>query len=173
MGAAPLLSRTYEKNCFSNCRGITDALSVFSADRKGMCRWALVLIGISIDPIQFGEETEDDFEIMITRVHEVLDGENSVVEWNEENDGSMMINPTRGDAYSYERQKGLVIIEGTNLLEPRVLSASHFRTVDVSWISEKLIHIRVGVSRLAVAEAIYDVVEGAWIYQESLQYVEE
>lgn len=96
-----------------------------------------------------------------------------VVVWNEGGSRSVTVARTRGDAYSYERQRGLVIIEGVNLSEPRVLSASHFRTVDVSWISEKLIHIRVGVSRLAAAEAIYDVVEGAWIYQESLQYVEE
>src|SRR6266511_5568087 len=48
---------------------------------------------------------------------------------------------TRGDKYPYEEQKCVITVEGSGFETPRVLSAAHFRTVDVSWITGKLILI--------------------------------
>ncbi len=95
-----------------------------------------------------------------------------VVVWNAGDDRSATVTRTKGDAYPYEQQKGLITVEGGGLAMPLVLSARHFRTVDVTWISEKLIQIRIGVSRIAVVEAIYDVLEREWVYLESLHYSE-
>ncbi len=95
-----------------------------------------------------------------------------VVVWDAARKRSATVNRTRGDAYPYERQRGLIIVEGAGLDEARVVSVSHFRTIDVSWVTEKLILIRIGVGRVAAVEAIYDVVEESWIYRESVQYIE-
>ncbi len=95
------------------------------------------------------------------------------VVWNASQTRSATVIRTRGDTYPYERQKGLIMIEGDGLEKPRVLSVSHFRTIDVSWVTEKLILIRIGVGRVAAVEAIYDVVEETWVYRESLQYIED
>ncbi len=94
------------------------------------------------------------------------------VVWNASQTRSSTVIRTRGDTYPYERQKGLITIEGDGLEKPRVLSVSHFRTIDVSWVTEKLILIRIGVGRVAAVEAVYDILEKTWIYQESLQFVE-
>ncbi len=96
-----------------------------------------------------------------------------VVAWDDSRKRSATVVRTRGDAYPYERQKGFVTIEGEGLEESRVLSVSHFRTIDVSWVTEKLILIRIGVGRVAAVEAIYDVIASEWIYRESVQYIEE
>lgn len=95
------------------------------------------------------------------------------VVWNASQTRSATVIRTRGDAYPYERQKGLIAIEGDGLDNTRVLSVSHFRTIDVSWVTEKLILIRIGVGRVAVVEAIYDVIASEWIYRESVQYIED
>jgi len=95
-----------------------------------------------------------------------------VVAWDERRSRSATVVRTRGDAYPYERQKGVITIEGEGIEEPVELSVSRFRTINVSWISEKLIQIKIGVSRTAVVEAIYDILNREWVYLESLQYVE-
>lgn len=95
-----------------------------------------------------------------------------IVAWNENRNRSATVIRTRGDAYPYERQKGLITIEGDGLERALVLSVSHFRTIDVSWVTEKLILIRIGVGRVAAVEAIYDVIASEWVYRESVQFVE-
>ena len=75
---------------------------------------------------------------------------------------------TRGDKYPYEDQKAVITIEGRGLEMPKALSASDFRTVDVSWITEKLIFIRVGIGHVAAVETIYDVEKDSWLYRESV-----
>ncbi len=96
-----------------------------------------------------------------------------VVVWDDNRKRSATVIRTRGNAYPYERQKGLITIEGDGLEKPRVLSVSHFRTIDVSWVTEKLILVRIGVGRVAAVEAIYDVIASEWIYRESVQYIED
>ncbi len=95
------------------------------------------------------------------------------VVWNDSQTRSATVIRTRGDTYPYERQKGFITIEGDGLEKPRVLSVSHFRTIDVTLVTEKLILIRIGVGRVAGVGAIYDVMEEAWVYGESLQYIED
>jgi len=77
---------------------------------------------------------------------------------------------TRGEKYPYEEQKCAITVEGAGLDTPRVLSASHFRTVEVSWITNKLLLLRLGIGNVAAVEAIYDTEKDIWIYRESVQY---
>jgi hypothetical protein len=77
---------------------------------------------------------------------------------------------TRGDKYPYEDQKCEITVEGDGLETPRVLSAAHFRTVEVSSITDKLLFLRLGIGNVAAVEAIYDTEKDIWIFRESVQY---
>jgi hypothetical protein len=77
---------------------------------------------------------------------------------------------TCGDKYGYQNQKCLITFAGKGLDKPRIVSVANFRTVDVSWITGKLVLIDVNIGHVASTQSIYDVEKSAWVYQESLQY---
>lgn len=95
------------------------------------------------------------------------------VMWTQFGQRKVTVFRTKGDEYPYEEQKCVIKVEGSGLETPRILSATHFRTVDVSWITEKLLLIRLGIGRIAVVEAIYDTDKDSWLYRESVQYIEK
>ncbi len=90
---------------------------------------------------------------------------------NDSRDRTLLIQRTRGSHYGYEKQLGLLRVEGTGLESGRVISMRGFRTLEASWITRKLVLIRIGLGPVAVVEAIYDVEADAWIYRESLEYL--
>jgi hypothetical protein len=94
-----------------------------------------------------------------------------VVIWDELRRRKVTVLRTRGDKYPYEEQKAAITVEGRGLEASRALSAADFRTVDVSWISGKLIFIRLGIGHVAAVEAVYDVEKDSWIYRESVEYI--
>ena len=67
-------------------------------------------------------------------------------------------------------QKCLIRIEGAGLDKPRELSATDFRAVQVSWVTEKLVFILLDIGHIAAVEAIYDVEKDSWLYRESVLY---
>jgi len=94
-----------------------------------------------------------------------------VVIWDELRHRKVTVLRTRGDKYPYEDQKTLITVKGRGLETSRVLSATDFRTVEVSWITGKLIFVRLGIGHIAAVEAVYDVEKDSWVYRESVQYI--
>jgi len=74
-----------------------------------------------------------------------------------------------GKLGDYER--GIITISGEGLDQPRFLSLCDFRHVKASWVTEKLILIRLYLGRIAAVETIYDVEEDKFVYRQSLSYV--
>ncbi|MEX2381859.1 MAG: hypothetical protein WD490_05720 [Opitutales bacterium] len=103
--------------------------------------------------------------------HDDLETPNVV--WDDLRQRKITVLRTRGDKYPYEEQKCVIIIEGSGLETPRILSATHFRTVEVSWITGKLILLRIGIGHVAAVEAIYDTEKESWVYRESIHYVKK
>jgi len=95
-----------------------------------------------------------------------------VVIWDELSQRKVTVLRTRGDKYPYEDQKTLITVEGRGLETSRVLSATDFRTVEVLWITGKLIFVRLGLGNIAAVEAVYDVEKDLWAYRESVQYIQ-
>ena len=93
--------------------------------------------------------------------------------WDDLRKRKVTVLRTRGDKYPYEEQKCVITVEVSGFETPRVLSAAHFRTVDVSWITGKLILIRLGIGHVAAVEAIYDTEKDSWVYRESVQYIKK
>ncbi len=96
-----------------------------------------------------------------------------VIVWDDSRQRKVTVLRTKGDAYPYEEQKCVITVEGTGLGTPQVLSAAHFRTVDVSWITGKLILLKLGIGHVAAVEAIYDTEKDSWLYRESVQYAKK
>jgi hypothetical protein len=98
------------------------------------------------------------------------DLEPATVIWDASRQRKITVLRTRGDRYPYEDQKCIITVEGTGLNTPRVLSATYFRTVEASWITEKLILIKLDIGHAAGVHAIYDAEKDSWIYRESVEY---
>jgi hypothetical protein len=92
------------------------------------------------------------------------------VVWSEAHDRKITILRTRGDKYGYEQQKCVMTIEGSGLTNPRFLSVLSFRNVEASWITSKLILIKLDIGHAAGVEAIYDAEGDRLIYCESVSY---
>jgi hypothetical protein len=86
-----------------------------------------------------------------------------------QNQRKLTVLRTRGDRYSYEEQKCVITVEGPGIEKTRTLSAQGFRTVGTSWVTGKLILIRLGIGPVAMVEAIYDTEKDAWLYRASLE----
>ena len=95
------------------------------------------------------------------------------ISWDGLRERKVTVLRTRGDKYPYEEQKCVITVEGKGLEKPRVLSATHFRTVDISWITGKLILLRLGIGHVAAVEAIYDIEKDSWVYRESVEYAKK
>src|SRR6266566_728973 len=80
---------------------------------------------------------------------------------------------TRGDRYGYEQQKCVLTVEGGSLKSPRFLSVLAFRNVEASWITGKLIVIKLDIGHVAGVDAIYDAEADKLIYCESVTYIIE
>lgn len=96
--------------------------------------------------------------------------EEPTVVWNQHYRRKATIRRTRGDTYPYEDQKCVITVEGQGLKQERFLSLADFRTVQVSWVTGKLMLLEVGIGHVAGVEAIYDVEKDLWVYRESVQY---
>ena len=94
-----------------------------------------------------------------------------VVVWDENHLRRITVSRTRGDKYGYEQQKCVITIEGDDLKQPRSLSVLGFRTVVCSWITGKLILIKLDIGHVAGVEAVYEVENDKIVYCESLSYL--
>jgi hypothetical protein len=94
-----------------------------------------------------------------------------VVAWDQDHLRKITVSRTRGDKYGYDQQKCVITIEGEGLKRPRSLSVLDFRTVDGSWITAKLVLIKLDIGHVAGVEAIYDVEKDKIVYCESLSYI--
>ena len=95
------------------------------------------------------------------------------VVWDSVHDRKITILRTRGDKYGYEQQKCVMTVEGRGLKSPRFLAVLAFRNVEASWITGKLIMIKLDIGHVAGVEAIYDVEGDKVIYCESVSYTIE
>jgi hypothetical protein len=93
--------------------------------------------------------------------------------WDSAHDRKITILRTRGDKYGYEQQKCVVTVEGGSLTCPRFLSVLGFRNVEASWITGKLIAIKLDIGHVAGVDAIYDVEGNKLLYCESVTYITE
>jgi hypothetical protein len=78
---------------------------------------------------------------------------------------------TRGDKYGYEEQKCVITIEGEGIKRPRFLSILGFRNVETSWITGKLVLLKLDIGHVAGVEAVYDAERDNFVYCESVSYV--
>jgi hypothetical protein len=92
------------------------------------------------------------------------------VVWDSAHDRKITILRTRGDKYGYEQQKCVMTVEGSGLKSPRFLAVLAFRNVEASWITGKLIIIKLDIGHVAGVDAIYDVEGDKLIYCESVSY---
>jgi hypothetical protein len=93
--------------------------------------------------------------------------------WNETHDRMIAIRSTRGEIYGSEQQKCVLTIEGLGLKSARFLSVLGFRRVEASWITGKLILIKLDIGHVAGVEAIYDAEADKLIHCESVTYIIE
>lgn len=93
--------------------------------------------------------------------------------WDSAHARKITILRTRGDKYPYEQQKCVLTIEGGDLKNARFLSVLGFRTVEASWITSKLVAIKLDIGHGAGVEAIYDAETQKLLYCESLTYIIE
>jgi hypothetical protein len=76
---------------------------------------------------------------------------------------------TDGSTVPYEQALGRIEVSGDD--QPLTVIRVHgFRTVDVRWINDRLLHIDLGLGHVAAVEAIYDLQAQRWLYQDSLTY---
>jgi hypothetical protein len=94
--------------------------------------------------------------------------ETPAVVWNSAHEGKITIQRTRGDRYGYDQQRCVISVEGNNLKVPRYLSVRNFRAVTASWVTDKLILIKLDLGHVAGVEAIYDAERDTLIYCESV-----
>jgi len=99
--------------------------------------------------------------------------ENPTTVWDKHLRRKATVRRTRGDKYPYEDQKCVITLEGHGLEQPRFISLSDFRSVEVSWITGKLVLIEVGIGHVAAVEVIYDTEKDLWVYRESVQYTKK
>ena len=97
--------------------------------------------------------------------------ETPAVVWDQDHLRKITVSRTRGDKYGYDQQKCVITIEGKGLKHPRSLSVVDFRTVEGSWITAKLVLIKLDIGHVAGVEAIYDVEKDKVVYCESLSYI--
>ena len=96
--------------------------------------------------------------------------ESPVVVWDDSHLRKITVLRTRGDKYGYDQQKCVMTIEGERLQQPRFLSVLGFRLIDTSWITEKLVLIKLDIGHAAGVYAIYDAEQDKLIYCESVHY---
>jgi hypothetical protein len=78
-----------------------------------------------------------------------------------------IVNRTDGVKVPYDQSLGRIQVIGEG--QPTTMIAVHgFRTVTVNWINDRLLHINLGLGRIAWTEAIYDLQAHRWIYQDSI-----
>ena len=94
-----------------------------------------------------------------------------VVVWDQGHLRKITVSRTRGDKYGYDQQKCVITIEGEGLKHPGSLSVVDFRTVEGSWITAKLVLIKLDIGHVAGVEAIYDVEKDKVVYCESVSYL--
>ena len=90
------------------------------------------------------------------------------VVWDDAHDRKITLIRTRGDKYGYEQQKCVMTIEGKGLKSPRFLSVLGFRNIQASWITGKLVVIKLDIGHVAGVDAIYDSETDKLIYCESV-----
>jgi hypothetical protein len=96
-----------------------------------------------------------------------------VVVWDQNQEKKITVLRTRGDKYGYEEQKCVLTMEGTGIKIPRFLSVLGFRNIETTWITGKLVLIRLGIGHVAGVDAIYDAENDKLVYCESVLCVIE
>ncbi|MBI4328020.1 MAG: hypothetical protein HY674_22545 [Chloroflexi bacterium] len=94
-----------------------------------------------------------------------------VVVWNDSHEKKITVLRTRGDKDGYELQKCVMTIDGNGLRRPRFLSILGFRNIETSWITGKLVLIKLDIGHVAGVDAIYDAEKDTLVYCESVSYV--
>lgn len=119
----------------------------------------------------YSEAFQDRYPVIDEKLNlEAFELEAPVVIENETKSRKATVVRSKGDKYPYEDQICLIKIESKSTVEPRNISFEGFRNVDVTWISEKLLLINIGIGRLAGIQAIFDSEKNEWIYRESVQH---
>ena len=76
---------------------------------------------------------------------------------------------TEGTKVPYDQSLGR--IEVTSDGQPMTVIRTHgFRTITVTWINDRLLHVNLGLGRIAEVEAIYDMQGHQWLYRDSISY---
>ena len=92
------------------------------------------------------------------------------VVWDSTHNRKITILRTRGDKYGYEQQKCVMTVERGGFKSPRFLSVLGFRNIEASWITSKLIIVKLDIGHVAGVGAIYDAEGDKLIYCESVSY---
>jgi hypothetical protein len=93
-----------------------------------------------------------------------------VVVWDEGHERKATVSRTRGEKYGYEEQKCVITIEGAGIKRARFLSVLGFREVEISWITRRLVRLRLDIGHVAGVEAVYDAERDRLVYCESISY---
>ena len=93
-----------------------------------------------------------------------------VVVWDDSHEKKITVLRTRGDKYGYEQQKCVMTIEGKGIKRPRFLSVLFFRNITTTWITGKLVLIKLDIGHVAGVDAIYDAGKDKLVYCESVHY---
>ena len=97
--------------------------------------------------------------------------ETPVVAWDDRHEKKITVLRTRGDKYGYEQQKCVITIEGQGFKRPRFLSVVGFRSVETSWVTGKLVLLKLDIGHVAGVDAVYDAEKDKLVYCESVSYV--
>lgn len=124
-------------------------------------------------PALYGNEFSDRYSVIEGKAPNVLDGrpvEDPVVVVSPQKYGIATVKRTLGTEVPYDRAIAVVSIEH-KFGDPIYLKSIGFRTITVSWIGERFVHINKGIGRIVSVEEIVDLVERKWLIQHTISYV--
>ena len=83
--------------------------------------------------------------------------------------GRACVTQTDATLVPYAQEEAHILVT-TDLGKPVFLRVCRFRILEVRWINERLIYLERDMGHVAGVEELFDVIEGKWLFQKSVEY---
>lgn len=140
--------------------------------------WLWILLAVSAQsgqdapPASYDDSFPDRYSTILTEAPTVLANmplEEEVIVRSPVGAGVARIRRTDGAVVPYDDNIGIVTIRH-GFGDDVYLLSKGFRTITVSWIGERYVHVNKGIGHIAAVEEIYDLIEQTWLVQHTVIY---
>ena len=136
-----------------------------------LCGSASLLVGAEVPPV-FSDGFKEFYPTVIAASAGSLAGlaqEPAIAVASPHHVWTATVTRTDGAKVPYDSSLGR--IEITSDGQPMTVIQVHgFRTVAVSWVNDRLLLVNLGLGRVAEVDALYDLKDQRWLYQDSVSY---